>query len=676
MIFFSGLILFFPKAHDSYGKTDKILKKREDINPIHMMVVFSKFKGEAPGDSLAPEWAEYLFDGNPGSVNHYYNEISFGQITVTGEYLPKKYELPQVASYYSNNLEKYTKDLLDAVDNDETVDFSKFDNDGPDGLPGSEDDNGYVDFIVLMPMSRPTDFIGGNADGTAELGLSGNYYTGDKNSRDEYIKIWNYSGCISTAPNLNQAVGLICHEYCHYYGTWDLYDTEYDNGETDSAGIGNWGLMSWGLLGWNGTDRPVVPNAYTRMIMGCIGINNSNLVDLYGIHRNVRISDVNLENGRVYRIWVSEKEYEEEYFLIECRRSDGSYYDRNIPQNGILIWHIIEKYTNKDELLKRCDLECADGRYSDAGYPLGTVEDPLQGKDNLDFWAHDSGYTSEHAGNLGDATDVYDGIIFTNFGPDTNPNSHSKVTGKPSGIKIFNIHPDGNDMVFDVNTPPFTGWISDNFPLIGTAFHGFIDTGDSEQPANKEAALYLIDYTHSRDADVLVTLYDDSVTVDGISSLNYVEVHKTIEARIFMNNMQFSSGIVRENISLDTFRDDFGYTGISLQEFGFEAEPRWVQKITLTSEKQSFPAKIELSQNFPNPFNNRTTISYTLPSAGPVRLEVFNSLGQKVIEIARGIETAGNHLMNLDAQGLSSGIYFYRVHGNTLSQTKKMLFLR
>ncbi len=44
-------------------------------NPIHIIVVFSKFKGEAPGDSFAPVWAEKIFDNTQGSVPHYFDTI-------------------------------------------------------------------------------------------------------------------------------------------------------------------------------------------------------------------------------------------------------------------------------------------------------------------------------------------------------------------------------------------------------------------------------------------------------------------------------------------------------------------------------------------------------------------------------------------------------------------------
>jgi len=653
------------------SKTSAVWPRKN--NPIHMLVVFSKFKGEAPGDTLAPAWAKKMFDNRPGSISHYYDEISFGQIKVTGEYLPKRYELPRDSSYYVNKFEEYARDVLDLLDKDPAVDFSQFDNDGPDGIPASNDDDEYVDYIVFMPMSRPYNFIERYVTGYAHLGEFETYYTRYKNSNNEFIKLDKYSGCIATASNLNQAVGLLCHEYCHSFNTPDLYDLLYKDNETDSAGIGFWGLMGQGNLGWNFAGGPVAPCAYTRMLMGCIGINNSNLIDVYGLHRDVRISDVGLENGKVYRIWASDNEY----FLIVHRRNDGIYYDRQIPQNGLLIWHIYENVSSEDELKKRCDLECPDGRYSDAGYPLGKVEDPLYGGDNLDFWAHDNIYAAEHAGNLGDATDVYDGIRYTSFGPDTNPNSSSKVTNKPTGIEIINIHPEGDEMVFDVNIPPFKDWISNRFPLIGTGFHRFMGNWQFRYPVKKETACYLINYGDSRNSDRLVTVYDDSLTVDDISSMNYFEVQKAIEQRIFLNNMPVDNvQIIRENISFDTFGNEMMDLGIDPGEICSDEIPRWIQKISLTVEDQSLPETIVLYQNYPNPFNSMTTITYTLPVDGKVTLEVFNILGQKVIEKNRGFEQAGSHSIVLDAEGLSSGIYLYRICGSTVSQTKKLLLIR
>jgi M6 family metalloprotease-like protein len=350
-------------------------------NPIHMLVIFSKFKGEAPGDTLAPQWAEKLFGDRLGSISDYCKQISFGQITVTGEHLPKLYELPSDSKSYVNRIGKYVTDLLDLVINDPTVDLSLYDNDGPDGKPSSMDDDGFVDYIVLMPRSHEDNFIFRRADGTDWIAMNGVVTLYNYGFNRSTLKIDQYSGSIATGYNLNQAVGLVSHEYLHTYGTYDLYYPYYTDSETDNGGIGFWGIMSWGLLGWNGNGRPVGPCAYTRMILESIGIKNANLIDLYGVHNDIRISDVALENGKVYRIWVTDSEY----ILIEHRRNDGMYYERDIPQNGILISHINEQASSEIEDNKRVDIECADGKYLDAGYPWGQEPDPENGGDNLDF---------------------------------------------------------------------------------------------------------------------------------------------------------------------------------------------------------------------------------------------------------------------------------------------------
>jgi hypothetical protein len=65
-----------------------------------------------------------------------------------------------------------------------------------------------------------------------------------------------------------------------------------------------------------------------------------------------------------------------------------------------------------------------------------------------------------------------------------------------------------------------------------------------------------------------------------------------------------------------------------------------------------------LKQNYPNPFNSDTTISYSIPTAGKVRLELFNIPGAKVKNISEGTQNAGTYSVNLNAAGLPNGIYF------------------
>ena len=86
-------------------------------------------------------------------------------------------------------------------------------------------------------------------------------------------------------------------------------------------------------------------------------------------------------------------------------------------------------------------------------------------------------------------------------------------------------------------------------------------------------------------------------------------------------------------------------------------------------------------QNYPNPFNPQTTISYFLPQSSPVRLAVFNLLGQPVRILVDGEQSAGSHSVNWDGTDnhgnpLASGIYFYRLQSRGHGEVNKMLLLK
>lgn len=88
------------------------------------------------------------------------------------------------------------------------------------------------------------------------------------------------------------------------------------------------------------------------------------------------------------------------------------------------------------------------------------------------------------------------------------------------------------------------------------------------------------------------------------------------------------------------------------------------------------PSEFALFENFPNPFNPSTTISYQLPVAGKVVVKIFDITGKEVKSLVNDIQEAGIHKINFDAGGLSSGVYYYSMQSGSFFQTKKLMLLK
>jgi photosystem II stability/assembly factor-like uncharacterized protein len=90
----------------------------------------------------------------------------------------------------------------------------------------------------------------------------------------------------------------------------------------------------------------------------------------------------------------------------------------------------------------------------------------------------------------------------------------------------------------------------------------------------------------------------------------------------------------------------------------------------------SEPTEFTLSQNYPNPFNPSTAIQYSIPESGNVKLKVFNSIGEEVATLVNNYKEAGSYKVTFNANGLSSGIYYYKLSSNGFNQVKKMILLK
>lgn len=116
--------------------------------------------------------------------------------------------------------------------------------------------------------------------------------------------------------------------------------------------------------------------------------------------------------------------------------------------------------------------------------------------------------------------------------------------------------------------------------------------------------------------------------------------------------------------------DSFGGEGFAMDDFCFEVIPG---PCGLVNVEEADLAGFVLQQNYPNPFANRTTISYTLPSTGEVGVYVKDMLGRTIYNKQEGVLIEGAHETELDLTKMQSGVYFYTVTFNGMSLTKKMI---
>ncbi len=99
------------------------------------------------------------------------------------------------------------------------------------------------------------------------------------------------------------------------------------------------------------------------------------------------------------------------------------------------------------------------------------------------------------------------------------------------------------------------------------------------------------------------------------------------------------------------------------------------------SSQQRIPKTFDMSQNYPNPFNPTTAIEYEIKNSGSVNLEIYNSIGQKIKTLVSKQQNAGVYKIQWDGKDaknkkVASGVYFYQIKIEGISQTKKMLLVK
>jgi immune inhibitor A len=342
-----------------------------------------------------------------GSMRDYYLENSYGQFGVSGS-AEGYYRMPQTYDYYVNgqrgfgsyprNAQKLTEDAV--LTADPYIDFSQYDNDGPDGIPDSGDDDGYVDALFVVHAGTGYESSGDPND------IHSHKWATSYDVPVDGVYVRTYS----MEPD-DGNIGVFCHEFGHVLGLPDLYDYDYD-----AAGTGWWSIMSRGSWG-NGGVTPVHFDAWCKSKLGFVTptVVTSNMT-------GVSIPRVE-DNAVVYALWTNGL-YSNEYFLVENRET--TMFDSYLPGSGLMIYHVDEFGNNDDQM-------CGPG----TPHCLVAVE---QADGNCDL---------EYYNNSGDDGDPYPGSTSnTTFDLNSTPDSRD-YGNTDTQVAVTNIAASKSDIVAD-----------------------------------------------------------------------------------------------------------------------------------------------------------------------------------------------------------------------------------
>ena len=165
-----------------------------------------------------------------------------------------------------------------------------------------------------------------------------------------------------------------------------------------------------------------------------------------------------------------------------------------------------------------------------------------------------------------------------------------------------------------------------------------------------------------------------------------------------MNDWLFASNIVGNTIKIATANGHNTYGNlesvvIGLRPLNGSADAELIltdlvidDMIYLTEPRRlggagSLPTDYALHNNYPNPFNPETVISFSLPEAEHVQIEIINLLGQSIRSLTDRSFDAGTHTVVWDATNnsgdeVASGVYFYKIQAGNFVDTKKMTLMR
>lgn len=336
-------------ARLGFGPLDAPLGPRriEQRGTRGMVVIPALFADSQEPFLTAAEMQAALFDGpSPrGTIGDFYSDQSGGVFTISGTVVPwvrTSVGLTGAAGddgTFGDSLRIYVREAITLAD--ETVDFGQFDNDGPDGVPNSGDDDGTVDGLTVQYLE-----VAGSCGGPGiwpHLGLLLGEHGGPFETQDLrpdgspiIVQVYIADSAVDCAGTHMQGPEVMAHEIGHLIGLPDYYrqaeglqpwQRHWAVGCFDTMGAGSWGCGT----GTKAFDfGPTGFSAFSRARLGwatldTIGEVTDQEYTLDPLQEGLRALEIPLTDGGP------------ESFIIEYRPRIG--YDASLPAGGVLVYH-------------------------------------------------------------------------------------------------------------------------------------------------------------------------------------------------------------------------------------------------------------------------------------------------------------------------------------------------
>lgn len=314
-----------------------------------LLVIPALFSDSPEPHVATGDMQDVLFADTGRTVTTYYDEVSAQRLYVDGHVAPwVRTDVPREEAvgnlngqgFYGARADDHLRAAIAAAD--PYVDYRQFDNDGPDGVPDSGDDDGIVDGVVFANIEVAGScggpgfwpHFGAVRDENDDIGVA----TGDIGASGRPIEVQVYIADSAVGCD-GELLGpsVLAHEFGHLLGMPDYYRSVTGlEPEERHWNIGCFGIMGAGAWGCGSGPPsnefgPVHPSALAKRLVGWVEVQ-----EVGGVTDQEYVLEPVQTSGQVLRVPLSPGGVE--YFLIEYRPRIG--FDDVLPDDGVLIYHV------------------------------------------------------------------------------------------------------------------------------------------------------------------------------------------------------------------------------------------------------------------------------------------------------------------------------------------------